>query len=52
MATKQEMLRKRYEMLQTGSIIAPGIQIYKFEADQMGSFQDMTYYDSLIGIFS
>ena len=26
------------EMLQIGSIIAPGVQIYKFEADQMSSF--------------
>ena len=38
-------------MLQTSSIIAPGVQIYMFEADQMSSFQDMTYYDSIIGIF-
>ena len=38
-------------MLQTGSIIALGVQIHKFEADQMSSFQDNTYYDSIIGIF-
>ena len=39
-------------MLQTGSIIAPGVQIYKFDADWgMSSFQEMTYYDSKIGIF-
>ena len=37
-------------MLQTGSIIAPGVQIYKSEAVQMSSFQDMTYYDPMIGI--
>ena len=42
---------EKYEMLQTGSVITPGVQIYKFEADQMSSFQDMTYYDSIIGIF-
>ena len=29
----------------------PGVQIYKFEADWMSSFQDMTYYYSIIGIF-
>ena len=40
----------KYEMLWTGSIIAPGIQIYKFEADQISTFQDMTY-DSITGIF-
>ena len=38
-------------MLQTGSVIAPGVQIYKFEADRMSSFQNMTYYDSIIGSF-
>ena len=38
-------------MLWTGSIIAPRVQIYKFEADPMSSFQDMAYYDSIIGIF-
>ena len=42
---------EKYEMLWTGSIIAPGIQIYKFEADWMSSFQDMTYYNSIVGIF-
>ena len=42
---------KKYEMLLTGSVIAHGVQIYKFEADWMSSFQDMTYYDSIIGIF-
>ena len=42
---------EKYEMLQTGSIIASGVQIYKFEADLINSFQDMTYYDSIIGIF-
>ena len=42
---------KKYEMLHIGSVIAPGVQIYKFEADQMSSFQDMAYYDSIIGIF-
>ena len=42
---------EKYEMLWTGSVIAPGVKIYKFEADQMSSFQDMTYYDSIIGIF-
>ena len=42
---------EKYEMLQTGSTIAPGGQIYKFEEDQMSSFQDMTYYVSIIGIF-
>ena len=41
---------KKVEMLQTGSVIAPGVQIYKFETDQISSFQDMTY-DSIIGIF-
>ena len=45
------MLWKTYEMLQTGSVIAPGVQIYTFEADQMSSFQDRTYYDSITGIF-
>ena len=40
----------KYEMLWTGSIIAPGVQIYKFEEDQMSSFWDMTCYDSIIGI--
>ena len=44
------MLWKKYMMLQTGSFIAPGVQIYKFEVDYMSSFQDMTYYDSIIGI--
>ena len=29
---------EKYEMLWTGSVIAPGVQIYKFEADWMGSF--------------
>ena len=38
-------------MLQIGSVIAPGVYIYKFEADWMSSFQDMTYCDSIIGIF-
>ena len=38
-------------MLQTGSVIAPEVQIHKLEADQMSSFQDMTYYASIIGIF-
>ena len=38
---------EKYKMLQTGSVIAPGVQIYKFEADWMCSFQDM----STIGIF-
>ena len=33
---------KKYEMLWTGSVIAPGVQIHKFEADQMSSFQDKT----------
>ena len=42
---------KKYEMLQTGSFIAPGVLIYKFEADWMSIFQDMTYYDSTRGIF-
>ena len=42
---------QKYEMLGTGSIFAPGVQIDKFEAYQMSSFQDMTYYDSIIGIF-
>ena len=42
---------EKHKMLWTGSIIAPGVQIYKFKADQMSSFQDMTYYDSIIGIF-
>ena len=42
---------EKYEMLWTGSVIAPGVKIYMFEADQMSSFQDMTYYDSIIGIF-
>ena len=41
---------EKYEILQTGSIIASGAQIYKFEADRMSSFQDMTY-DSIIGFF-
>ena len=34
-----------------GTVIAPGVQIYKFEADWMSSFQDKTYYASIIGIF-
>ena len=38
-------------MLQTGSVIGPGVQIYKFEVDQMSSFQDMTHFASIIGIF-
>ena len=38
-------------MFQIGFIIAPGVQIYKFEANRMSSFQDMTYYDLTIGIF-
>ena len=38
-------------MLQTDSVIAPRVQVYKFEADHTSSFQDMTYYDSIIGIF-
>ena len=42
---------EKYKMLQTGSVIAPGVQIYKFETNWMSSFQDMTYYDSIIGIF-
>ena len=42
---------EKYEMIQTGSVIALGVQIYKFEADWMSSFQDMTYYYSIIGIF-
>ena len=42
---------ENYEMLLTASVIAAGVQIYKFEADQMSSFQDMTYYGSIIGIF-
>ena len=33
------------------NVIAPGVQIYKFEADQMSIFQDMTYSHSIIGIF-
>ena len=41
----------KYKMLQTDSVIAPGVQIYKFEADWISSFQDMIYYDSIIGIF-
>ena len=45
------MLWKKYEMLQTGSIIAPGVQIHTFEGDQMTSFQDMAYYDRIIGNF-
>ena len=42
---------EKYKMLQTGSVIAPGVQIYKFEADWMSSFQDMIYYYSIIVIF-
>ena len=42
---------EKYEMLQTDSVIAPGVQIYKFEADQMSSFHDMTYYDSIMVFF-
>ena len=38
MATKWEMLWKKYEMLWSGSVITPGVQIYKFEADWMSSF--------------
>ena len=41
------MLWKKYEMLETSSVIAPGVQRYKFEADWMSSFHDMTYYDSI-----
>ena len=29
---------EKYEMLQTASVIAPGVQIYKIEADRMSSF--------------
>ena len=50
MTTKYEMLCKKYEILWTGSIIAPGVQIFNFEADQMSHFQDMKYYDSIVGI--
>ena len=37
-------------------VIFPGFPgalgtLYKFEADRMSSFQDMTYYDLIIGIF-
>ena len=35
----------------TGSIIASRVQIFKSEADWMSSFQDITYYDSIRGIF-
>ena len=42
---------EKYKMLWTGSVIAPGVQIYKFEADQMSSFQNMAHYDSIIGSF-
>ena len=42
---------EKYKMLQKGSVIAPGVQIYKSEADWMSSVQDMTYYYSIIGIF-
>ena len=38
---------EKYKMLQTGCMIAPGIQLYKL----MSSFQDMTYCDSIIDIF-
>ena len=33
----------KYKILQTGHVIAHGVQIYKFEVDWMSSFQDMTY---------
>ena len=33
---------EKYKILQTGSVIACGVQIYKFEVDWMSSFQDMT----------
>ena len=33
---------EKYRMLQTGTAIAPGVQIYKFEAAWMSIFQDMT----------
>ena len=42
---------EKYEMLQIGSVIAPGVKVYRFEADQMSSFKDMTYCGSIIGIF-
>ena len=38
-------MEKDMKLLETGSFIAPGVQIYKFEADWMSTFQDMTYYD-------
>ena len=41
---------EKYKILKTGSVIACGVQIYKFEVDWMSSFQDMTYYYSIIGI--
>ena len=41
---------EKYKILQTGYVIACGVQIYKFEVDWMSSFQDMTYYYSIIGI--
>ena len=43
MVPKQEMLWEIYKILQIGSIIARGVQLYKFEVDWMSSFQDMTY---------
>ena len=44
------MLCKKYKILRTGSVIACGVQIYKFEVDWVSSFQDMTYDYSIIGI--
>ena len=46
-----ENAMEKYVMLWTGSNIEPGVQIYMFEVNQMSSFQDMTYYNSIIGIF-
>ena len=41
---------EKYIILQTGSVIASGVQIYEFEVDWMSSFQDNTHYYSIIGI--
>ena len=41
---------EKYKILQTGSVIAHGVQIYKFEVDWMSSFQDMKYCHSIIDI--
>ena len=43
--------KKRNLKKKQAPFIAPPVQIYKFEADQMSTFQDMTYYSIFLNFF-